>query len=106
MKKLWLIIAAGLFAGEEVREGRQAAAPRRIAEPPRGLAFGNNPPLEGRQIVCQVCHSLPEAEEKANEMLRRNPMVKLIIFESISLLEIVPSDPIVKKWDDNGELGL
>ena len=111
MKRLWLLVNATSLSSELApvapQRGGRNELPGLARPAPEVVRGARAQPFQfGKPIQAQVCHSIEEAEEVANEILRTNPNLKFIIFEGISFIEIVPSSPILKRWNPNGELEL
>lgn len=78
---------------EERPRTRTRDAPPR--EPFLGLAAN---------LLCNMYLSKDEALEAINELSRHNMNQKWYLLESIAFIEVPPTQPILKKWNTEGEL--
>ena len=103
MKKLWLLVDTHHFEMQDI----QLDEPRRRVPEPRTQPVRDNRlrvnPNE-RPISCQIFGSRTELEEIATILLRQNSSLKYMIFECTGVMETIPTDPICKKFNENGEL--
>ena len=102
MKKLWLLVATQQLEPRLVG-GRGLDEPRRSAVQPEARPRGLEHETDIK-ILCRSFNSLIELEEQADLLLRQNSTIKFMVFEAISVLEIIPSAPIRKQFNENGEL--
>ena len=103
MQKLWLLISVNDLNFKEkpiaVERARGPIERPRIRDEPVPKEFQNM-----NRISCQKFTSLAELEEVANESLKKDSTNQYMIFEAISVMEIIPTNPICKKFNENGEL--
>ena len=98
MQKLWLLVSINEFKEKQPEKPRQELA--RLREGP----LRDYPKDFQIRIQCQKFTSLAELEEVANESLKKDSTNQYMIFEAISVMEIIPTNPICKKFNENGEL--
>ena len=58
------------------------------------------------QLMCQMFLSRDEAMDAINELSRQNMNKKWYLLESIAFVEVPPTQPILKQWNQDGELQL
>ena len=111
MKRTWITIDVNYLRNElglppaprQQGEGVIVGRPPRPQPPERHGAEGQ-PLGSTRNVQCQVYTSFQEAHDGASAQIAVNPNLNLIIFESTSVLASVPTTPIEKRWNPNGEL--
>mgnify|MGYP001597121937 CR=1 FL=1 len=106
MKKLWLLVETQNFSrNNEVAIAREPPTREQL----RGMPIRpqlNRPVHDPNllQVQVQLFNSLVELEERATLLLRQNSASVYMIFEGIGVMELPPTDPICKKFNENGEL--
>lgn len=55
-------------------------------------------------LVCSLYLSKDEALEAITELSRHNMNQKWYLLESIAFIEVPPTQPVIKKWNNEGEL--
>ena len=112
MNKIFVVIETTQFNQKRDEPGRGERVPARPAvaqqrrQPPADVPLEEIDPVRFRRQDSAIiaCSSMADAEEYVNETLMRNPHFKFIICESVAYLETVPTLPIKKMWDENGQL--
>ena len=107
MKRLWLVIDLNHF-----RDDLGLPAQRGMAIPPPAVrregiplrAGGDRDRLQMKQVLCTRHLTYEEAAEHANQLTINNPQTNYIIFEAVGFVESIPTQPIHKRWNENGEL--
>lgn len=124
MKKIWLVVdvnylreGLGLSLPVGRRPPPQPVARHRDNDAPREFRINtlrdpaeianaqpNAPRLRLQDIKCSIANSFEEAHENGMLMIEQQPNLSLIILEATMLLESIPTKPLMKKWNANGEL--
>ena len=103
MKRLWLVIDLNHFRddlGLPAQRGMVAPPPRQALRV-GGVDLGR---LQMKQVLCTRHLTYEEAAEHANQLTINNPQTNYIIFEAVGFVESIPTQPIHKRWNENGEL--
>ena len=101
MQKLWLLVSIHEFYPKDIpmtARAIPARLPPILREEPRQELKNSI------RVQCYKFNSLAELEEVANESLKKDSTNQYMIFEAISVMEIIPTNPICKKFNENGEL--
>lgn len=91
------------------REGGTRNRPRPNFNPEEGLtrATRTNNQIFERNAIHWSCHLFPtkkDAMDFIEEMTRADPLTKLTLLESVAYFEVPPVAPVMKQWNENGEL--
>ena len=113
MRRTWITIDVNALRNEiglpplPAPDAGNVRIPRPIAPVRRQVGRYGEPqiigPGVGKALMCTVYSSQQEAEEGAQIQIAANPTLSLIIYEAIGVIESVPTTPVPKKWNENGE---
>lgn len=95
MNKRFLVINTNNFIAAG-RGAQRRDPPRRENTPP--------PTVELIQIEVFQFLNIKDAETFISDALANNPVERWVIFEPISFFETIPSAPIKKTWDIDGNI--